>query len=155
VTTASPSSVDTQLEELSEDECLVLLGLARVGRIAFVVDALPVVLPINYRLLNDESGLWILLRTRPGRAVDGAPDRVAFEIDGIDYDHQQGWSVLVRGVLHHLDHEEIESFSRGFDPQPWPQQERTSWLAIKTETVTGRRLNTTVREWAFPSAAYL
>jgi len=145
----------TQLEELSVHDCRLLLGLSAVGRIAFVVEGLPVVLPVNYRLLSDESGLWVLLRTRTGHAIDSAPEQVAFEIDGVDYERKQGWSVLVRGVLHHLDHNEVELLSKRFDPGPWPQEERTSWLAIKPQTVTGRRLRVPAEEWEFSPGAYL
>jgi uncharacterized protein len=155
MTTAGPMSTQGQLEELSDDECRLLLGLGAVGRIAYVVDGLPIVLPVNYRLLNDDSGLWVLLRTRPGNTIDRAPQQVAFEIDGIDHDHQQGWSVLVRGVLHHLDRNEVELFNKRFDPKPWAQEDRTSWLAIKPRTVTGRKLQAADPEWAFPPEAYL
>lgn len=147
--------MDPQLEKLSDDECQLLLSLAAVGRIAFVVDGLPVVLPVNYRFLSDETGRWIILRTRPGHTIDRAPEHVAFEIDGIDLDHHLGWSVLVRGILHHLDHNEVELMSKRFDPKPWPQHERTSWLAIKPEIITGRRLLATEPEWGLPSEAYL
>ena len=120
MTATNVESPGTQLEELPYDECRLLLSLAAVGRIAFVVDGLPIVFPVNYRLLSDEGGLWILLRARPGGTIDGAPEEVAFEIDGIDHDHHKGWSVLVRGLLHRLDHNEIELFSKRFDPKPWP-----------------------------------
>jgi nitroimidazol reductase NimA-like FMN-containing flavoprotein (pyridoxamine 5'-phosphate oxidase superfamily) len=155
MTTTPPAAPDTQLEPLTDDECRQLLSLSGIGRIAFVVDGLPMILPVNYRLLNDETGIWILLCTRPGNAIDSAPDRVAFEVDGIDYDHHQGWSVLARGVLHHLDHNEIELLAKRFDPQPWPGQDRTEWLAIKPQVITGRRLHSSQPEWAFSSAAYL
>src|SRR5688572_11547674 len=112
MTTTEAASPDTQLEELDQDECRLLLSLAAVGRVAFVVDGLPIVLPVNYRLMSDESGLWILLRTRPGGTIDRCPEDVAFEIDGIDHDHQKGWSVVVRGVLHRLDNNEIELFRK-------------------------------------------
>jgi nitroimidazol reductase NimA-like FMN-containing flavoprotein (pyridoxamine 5'-phosphate oxidase superfamily) len=139
----------TQLEELSEDDCRRLVGLAVVGRIAFMVDDLPVIFPVNYRSVRDESGLWVLFRTRPGNTIDNAPDAVAFEIEGVDHDHQQGWSVLVRGELHHLDHNEVELFRRRFDPEPWPQDDRSTWLAIKARIVTGRRLGQD--EWSSSS----
>jgi uncharacterized protein len=150
-----PSPGDVQLEILSDEACRLLLGMATVGRIAFVVDGRPVVLPVNYRLLSDDSRLWLLLRTRPGHAIDNAPQDVAFEIDGIDHGHQQGWSVLVRGSLHHLADDEIEWLSKRFDPKPWPRQGRASWLAIKGETITGRKLHAVEGEWAFSSEAYL
>jgi uncharacterized protein len=152
--TAAPS-VDGHLEELAEEECRLLLRLAAVGRIGFVVDGFPVVLPVNYRMLSDELGLWIVLRTQRGNSIDGAPEHVAFEIDGIDHTHKQGWSVLVRGVLHRLDHNEVELFSKWFDPRPWPHEDRTSWLAIKPQSFTGRRLLAPESEWELPSDAYL
>ena len=75
--------------------------------------------------------------------------------DGVDYDHNQGWSVVVRGVLHHLDHNEIELLAKRFDPRPWLEQDRTSWLAIKPQVITGRRLLATQPDWAFSPEAYL
>ena len=153
MTTAVP--VDGLLEELSDEECRLLLGLAAVGRIGFVVDGLPVVLPVNYRLLTDEVGVWIVVRTRPGNSIDTAPAQVAFEIDGIDHDHKKGWSVLVRGALHHMDHNEVELFNTRFDPKPWPKDDRTAWLAIKPQSVTGRRLLAAESEWELSSDGYL
>lgn len=155
MTVALPLSSAAELEELSAAECRTLLEQTSVGRIAFVVDRLPIVLPVNYRLVSDELGQWILMRTRPGNSIDRAPDQVAFEIDGVDHNRRQGWSVLARGVLHHLDSHEIELMRKRFDPSPWPRQERTSWLGIKLHTVTGRRLHASDREWAFSSEAYL
>ena len=155
ITTEPQSLEQTTLEELSADECRRLLELTSLGRIAFITHGRPMLFPVNYRLLTGESGLWILLRTRPGNAIDEAPAHVAFEIDGIDPNHLQGWSVLVRGVLRHLDHNEIELFRYRFDPKPWPQQERTSWLAIKPEITTGRRLRVAEPEWELPSEGYL
>jgi nitroimidazol reductase NimA-like FMN-containing flavoprotein (pyridoxamine 5'-phosphate oxidase superfamily) len=159
--TAAPSSpvdtqtADLQLEELPEAECRLLLNLGTVGRIAFMAEGLPVVLPVNYRTVSDEYGLRIILRTRPGRLIDRAPKEVAFEIDGVDHERQRGWSVLVRGALHHLDANDSEQLSDRFDPKPWPRQERTSWLAIRPQTMTGRRLQAAEHEWDLPSEAYL
>jgi nitroimidazol reductase NimA-like FMN-containing flavoprotein (pyridoxamine 5'-phosphate oxidase superfamily) len=155
MTTVWSSSAGSQLSELTRDECRLLLGLTSVGRIAFVIDGMPVVIPVNYRLLNDETGLWVLLRTRPGNTIDEAPEVVGFEIDGIDHDRHQGWSVLVRGALCHLDHNDVELLSRRFDPKPWVSEDRTAWLAIKPRIITGRRLEAAEQEWAFPSEAYL
>jgi len=154
VTTGPPVPPAAELEVLSEADCRLLLNLGAVGRIAFVIDDFPVVLPVNYRLMSDESGLWIVLRTRPGHTVDNAPEHVAFEIDGVDYERQEGWSVLVRGVLHHLDHNEIELLTGRFDPKSWVN-DRTSWLSIKPHTITGRRLRAPASGWELPPDAYL
>ena len=94
---------DAGLDELSLSECLDLLRATRVGRIAFTVDDWPVILPVNYVLAEASERTWIALRTRPGNVIDRAPLNVAFQIDAVDPVRQQGWSVLVRGTLHHVD----------------------------------------------------
>lgn len=153
--TTLPPTTDSSLAALSAQECRALLGLSAVGRIAFIADSLPVVLPVNYRLMSDELGIWIVLRTRSGNIIDQAPPQVAFEIDGVNYDNRTGWSVLVQGALHHLDHNEVELFRQRFDPKPWPDPSRAAWLAIKPHTITGRRLLAAESEWELSSDAYL
>ena len=96
---------EASLETLLNEECLRLLRDNKIGRIAFLVDALPVVLPVNYRLVESHGitpGTWIALRTRPGNVIDRASVIVAFEIDGIDTSHRQGWSCWY-GELRHVD----------------------------------------------------
>ena len=94
---------DAQLETLSVDECLALLRGQSVGRVAVVHNEFPIVLPVNYRLVETTGPTWVALRTRPGNVIDHAPMPVAFEIDRIDITEQEGWSVLVRGTLHHVN----------------------------------------------------
>ena len=64
---------------------------------------LPVVLPVNYRSVETSGKTWVALRTRPGNVIEHEAMKVAFEIDGTDAANRQGWSVLVRGTLHHVD----------------------------------------------------
>lgn len=155
MTSFVPRAANDQLEELSDDASRTLLGGTAVGRIAFVLDGLPCVLPVNFRMLSEDNRLLLILRTRPGHMIDKAPSDVAFEIDGIDDVHRRGWSVLVQGSLHHLDASCVEQLGKGFDPKPWPQQERSSWLAIEVQTINGRLLHGVESEWAFSSEGYL
>ena len=142
------------LEELPLDECLQLLRDGSVGRIAFTVDDFPVVFPVNYRLVETSAPPWIALRTRAGNVIDRAPLATAFQIDGIDEAHREGWSVLVRGTLEHVD-PDAAGFRERFDPEPWLVTERESWLAISPFAITGRRLHPTEQVWAFQVSAYL
>jgi hypothetical protein len=142
------------LETLSPEECLHLLRENAVGRIAFVIDDVPAVLPVNYRLVEASGttpGTWIALRTRPGGVIEQAPTTVAFEIDGIDAAHRQGWSVLVRGTLHHAD---AAAVRERFDPDTW-LPDRDAWLIIEPFAITGRRLHPEEPGWAFHARAYL
>jgi hypothetical protein len=145
---------DAWLEALSPSACRSLLRENTVGRIAFVVDDGPIVLPINYRFVETGGKTWIALRTRPGNVIEHELMTVAFEIDGIDPAHRQGWSVLVRGTLHHVD-PDAAGFRERFDPEPWILADRDAWLIVEPFAITGRRLHPEDREWAFHAIAYL
>jgi nitroimidazol reductase NimA-like FMN-containing flavoprotein (pyridoxamine 5'-phosphate oxidase superfamily) len=142
------------LEELMRDQCLHLLREAAVGRLGIVVEGAPIVLPVNYRVVDAPGRTWIALRTRPGNVIDRASMSVALEIDGLDPVHNEGWSVLVRGTLHRVD-TEAAAFRDSFDPEPWMSTERDAWLVIEPFAITGRRLHAPDREWAFQVEAYL
>jgi hypothetical protein len=144
---------DAWLETLSLEECTQRLRAANVGRIGVIHDGSPVVLPVNYKLVETTTAAWIALRTRPGNVIDqpGAP--VALEIDNIDPADHRGWSVLVRGTLHHAA--DAGDFRDRFDPQPWLDVERDAWLLIETSSITGRQLHVAEPIWAFHITAYL
>lgn len=83
-------------EILSAEECVTLLHQVPVGRIGITVDALPVILPVNYSVVDDA----IMFRTIPGSklAAASASTVVAFEVDSHGDDGCSGWSVLVQGM---------------------------------------------------------
>jgi nitroimidazol reductase NimA-like FMN-containing flavoprotein (pyridoxamine 5'-phosphate oxidase superfamily) len=88
-----------------------------IGRIGVVLDDAPIVVPVNYRLVETVGLVLLAIRTRPGNVIERAGLQVAFEIDDIDPVHQQGWFVLVRGTLHHIDPNAAD-FKLRFDPIP-------------------------------------
>ena len=51
------------LEVLDRAECLRLLGTASLGRIGLTSGALPTVLPVNFRLIDDEIRLTTWMHT--------------------------------------------------------------------------------------------
>ncbi len=145
--------LEGMLEELSSAECLHLLGRRGVGRVAVVVDDYPVVVPVNYRVIENDHGVAVIVRAQPGSAIDRAL-KVGFEVDGIDASHRTGWSVLVRGLLGHIDEADVALIGEEIDPEPWVAA-RTSWLVVRPTAITGRRLRATEVEWAFSLRAYL
>jgi nitroimidazol reductase NimA-like FMN-containing flavoprotein (pyridoxamine 5'-phosphate oxidase superfamily) len=142
------------LDELSLEECLCLLRDTAVGRMAVIVDESPIVLPVNYQLVEASGRTWLAVRTRAGNVLDQERAQAAFEIDGTDSTHRGGWSVLVRGTVEHVDPDAAD-FRARFDPEPWIASERNAWLIIEPFAITGRRLRPAEAEWAFHPLAYL
>src|SRR5437868_8294177 len=83
------------LQVLSPEECLLLLGSARIGRIVYTDRALPAVLPVAFCL----DGTDIVIRTAAGSTLAAATRNavVAFEADDFDPDMRSGWSVTAVG----------------------------------------------------------
>jgi uncharacterized protein len=131
----------TALEILDRGTCLDLLSTVPVGRLGLSINALPVVLPVNFAF--DRPVDRIVLRTTEGgklrAALSGAI--VAFEVDHIDPVSHTGWSVLVRGSSHVLsDAEELER-ARRLPLRPWAVDDAGDyWVAITTDLVSGRRI---------------
>lgn len=145
---------DSWLETLSLAECQHLLRARNVGRIGAITDDWPIVVPVNYRLIETSGLTWIALRTRPGTVIERAAAKVAFEIDEIDPVHRKGWSVVARGTLHPVD-STVADFRERFDPEPWLLAERDAWLVIQPFAITGRRLRTADADWAFHPRGYV
>jgi nitroimidazol reductase NimA-like FMN-containing flavoprotein (pyridoxamine 5'-phosphate oxidase superfamily) len=133
------------LEELSEAESLRLIGQAQIGRIGFTGRFGPVVLPVNFKLVDgavifrtEEYG-HIAEDLRTG--ITGADYKVAFEVDQTDAAMRTGWSVLIQGAVHHVDDEEERASLRTVGLEPWAGGERALFLRIVPSLVTGRRIS--------------
>ena len=112
----------------------------RVGRIALLVDEYPLIVPVNYRLVvlpGRGTG------SRFGRGPDGVIERadmyVAFEIDDVDAERREGWSVVVRGTLHHVD-PDVADFVSVSILTAGSTTNRDAWMVIEAFQITGRAL---------------
>lgn len=131
---------DTALSELSQEECVTLISPGGIGRVAFSGSYGPTVLPVNYRF-HDGS---IVFRTRAGGAMDedlrtGIEDleiMIAFQVDRIDEDEHEGWSVLIQGPAHHVSASELPEAV----VTPWAGGERDHYVRITPHRITGRRV---------------
>ncbi|MFE7901018.1 pyridoxamine 5'-phosphate oxidase family protein [Streptomyces sp. NPDC057424] len=125
--------------ELGRHECLCLLAKAPIGRIVHTRQALPAVLPVNFRL--DEEGA-VLLRTSAdselARAVDGAV--VAFEADEVDPVAQSGWSVVVTGRAAVVSDPDEHARLCREGPSSWVPSPEEVFVRVEPELVTGREL---------------
>jgi nitroimidazol reductase NimA-like FMN-containing flavoprotein (pyridoxamine 5'-phosphate oxidase superfamily) len=138
-TTVDAVEVDRNgLQMLDSEECTALLAGAVVGRIAITSNALPVVLPVNFVLLEDH----IVVRTGRGTKLDAATRNtvVAFEVDELDAREGTGWSVLVTGVAHELIAPEEIAAADVSPPARWAPGPEGRYIAISVDMISGRRI---------------
>lgn len=126
------------LEVLDRDECLRLLGSATIGRIGITIDALPVVLPINFGLVGDR----ILFRTGIGTKLNAATSNaiVSFEVDDFDPMSHTGWSVVVTGAAREVTEiERVAALQSARIPR-WAPAGDACIVEIDTTRISGRRI---------------
>ena len=126
------------LEVLERPECLRLLGQTSLGRIAITSGALPVILPVNFLLVDEH----IFVRTGRGTKLDAATRQavVAFETDAIDpFDHT-GWSVMATGIARDAHAAEL-AITLPHLPARWaPARVEERLVAISVDVISGRRI---------------
>ncbi|MBV8159466.1 MAG: pyridoxamine 5'-phosphate oxidase family protein [Acidimicrobiia bacterium] len=127
-----------ELQPLSPAECERLLSQKSVGRVGISVGALPVVLPVNYAMLDGDVVIRTGVGTKLDTALAGAV--VAFEIDQIDAIYQEGWSVLLQGRASVMaDPDDLERAER-LPLRPWAPGGRNRYIRIPAEVISGRRI---------------
>jgi uncharacterized protein len=131
-----------RLITLSEGQCRDLLRTHQtgVGRIAFAEDGnaeWPSILPVNYAYRDGA----IFFRTFEGSKLYTAlrRQRVAFEIDDVDKDWRQGWSIVALGTLDVArepgEHNSVDQMLRS-----WAADEREHLVRLDIERLTGREV---------------
>ncbi len=140
--TASESGLDLDwsgLEVLSYDECRRLLSAESVGRVGFIQDGSPVILPVNYVL----HGGTVVFRSGRGSKLESAlmSRPVCVEIDSWDVMEHTGWSVLAKGIAEHvIDSDEIDRLEQ-LPVRPWTRPDvRHEWIRVMIEELSGRRI---------------
>lgn len=129
----------TWLEVLPPHRCWDELTGRGVGRLAFLHEGAPEVLPVNYAV-DDES---IVFRIDHGTKLSslGRDDRVAFEVDGIDHEARTGWSVIVKGRARRVTGAAEMGHLRGLGLEPWAVGAKDHWYRIEPTSVTGRSVH--------------
>jgi len=125
--------------ELTVDECLELLNSNVVGRVAISTPVGPRIVPVNYAMHDDA----IVFRTAPYSELGtyGWNADVAFEIDHIDYEKHQGWSVVAIGRAELVeDPDEVADIRRTWDPRPWAAGQRNLYMKVVWRDLNGRKI---------------
>jgi nitroimidazol reductase NimA-like FMN-containing flavoprotein (pyridoxamine 5'-phosphate oxidase superfamily) len=136
------------LEQLDENECLRLISPGGVGRLAFSGRFGLTVFPVNY-VVQDGSIVFRTAEYSPTgedlrTGMPSAEYDVAFEVDAVDVDAREGWSVLIHGPAHHMDSPPEHAQTQETGVEPWPGGERGHGIRITPTRITGRRIGRTV-----------
>jgi nitroimidazol reductase NimA-like FMN-containing flavoprotein (pyridoxamine 5'-phosphate oxidase superfamily) len=123
--------------EIDRTECLRLLAGGAVGRVVFTDAALPAALPVGYVLVGEE----IVFRTPYGSrlAVAVVSAVVGFQVDDLDADTRQGWSVVGVGQAYEV----IDA--RLLAMLPWTGPDRGHVVAVPMECLSGSRMQAVAR----------
>lgn len=139
---AGPSVSDWSLpnpqERLDRASCLALLATVPLGRVGLSVDALPVIVPVGFRLVGERLVLAAHADPRAVAAIDGVV--VAFQADHWDPDTASGWSVLVQGPARRVvDRGDLGALGVDLVASGW-MGGTTAVVVVPTEVISGCRL---------------
>jgi uncharacterized protein len=109
-----------------------------VGRIAFIVDGRPMIMPVNYLAESDALFFCTGQGTKLSTLRDGVS--VAFEVDDSRPLDRSGWSVVVEGKASEVtDPKELERLLRG-PLKSWAVGPSAHWIRVTYEHVSGRQI---------------
>lgn len=125
-------------DDLEEAVCWRLASSVAVGRVGFVYDDEPIVLPVNSMVVDGR----IAFRTAGDSMLHdlGSGVRVAFEADHFDAVAESGWSVLVRGHLWEVVDDELRNRLIEASTHPWVPGPKDRWMIIEPSVVSGRSI---------------
>jgi nitroimidazol reductase NimA-like FMN-containing flavoprotein (pyridoxamine 5'-phosphate oxidase superfamily) len=130
-----------QFEEISPDDCLILLELAYIGRVGVSVQALPVILPVNYVMHEGDVVFRTGAGTKLAAATAGAV--VAFEVDHHDPHGTRGWSVLLQGRAEEVVDPERVAQAATLPLHSWALDGAADhFVRLRPTMISGRRFQT-------------
>ena len=138
-TTAEGRRVPAVVSRLAPDECRLLMASVPVGRVAFVVNGPPLVLPVNFTLMGSE----IVIRTAamaPLAELARANRLVSFEVDEVDEHSRLGWSVLCHGPARISTESGVTDHHAVDLVEPWIGGDRRAVVVIAPTAISGRRI---------------
>jgi nitroimidazol reductase NimA-like FMN-containing flavoprotein (pyridoxamine 5'-phosphate oxidase superfamily) len=128
-----------QFMTLSEPRCRELLHAGNVGRVAWQTADGPQILPVTYICY----GASFVFRTSPYGPLSDLiePTDVALEVDELDQQRRNGWSVVVQGRAAAVGEpaEMVQLWTVG-DLMPWAPGVRNVFVEITPRRITGRLL---------------
>jgi hypothetical protein len=132
--------VPLDLEVLGWDECLALAGTQRIGRLGLTRDALPMIMPVAFAMLDATPIFRVGSGVVHRAAAQGAVS--CFEVDVASLDWASAWSVMMIGCLARIDDPFTRSRAGQLQLPTWPGQDGTDGDLVRLvpQVITGRRL---------------
>lgn len=126
----------TEVRELSMNECWALLRSAPVGRLAAQVGAHVEIFPITFIVV----GGTIVFRTGEGTKVAAMTvnPEVAFEADGYDENTHEAWSVVARARAGDIADADVPDALDG-SLVPWHAGPKHRLVQLAPSRLSGRR----------------
>ena len=123
---------------ISPEHCVELLQARTVGRVAWQAAEGPEILPVTYTWHEDS----VIFRTSPYGPLSELvrPADVAFEIDEIDEQQHQGWSVVVHGRAQAVEQADKLTQLWAVAGVPWAPGVRNLFIQITPMAVSGRQV---------------
>lgn len=115
-----------------------MLGAETVGRVGWASASGQIILPVTYVYIDSIIGF----RTSPYGALSELirMTPVAFEVDSLDRDHNEGVSVLVQGTTHVAQQSDWSPPEWSDIVVPWAGGHRPLSIEISIKKITGRRI---------------
>jgi nitroimidazol reductase NimA-like FMN-containing flavoprotein (pyridoxamine 5'-phosphate oxidase superfamily) len=131
------SDYSISMDVLDTEVCWRLISRTRFGRVGFVVDGEPGVLPVNCGVLDRQLVFRTGRDMTLGQLAGGTT--VAFEFDHLDPVAESGWSVLVRGSIWVVDDpDELARLTALDNLHPWAPGVKDRYMKIVPAKITGR-----------------
>lgn len=135
---------DTQSEHrMDREECLRLLRIDDLGRLAIIQGGAPSIFPVNYAM----DGESIVFRTAPGtKLMHGSGSLAAFEIDFVSPEDREGWSVVATGRLEEVGDldADLSERVRHLGVRPLASGVKDHWMRLVPGLISGRRVGTRI-----------
>lgn len=148
-----PTSRPAEVEPLDEEACWLYLAARPVGRLAYLSQGRPRIVPLNH-VVEGDSLYFVTTQGAKLSAILADPGAaVAYEVDGFDPDTRSGWSVVVEGTIHPVldDVEQARLDAAGRPTWRGLSDEDRRWTRIDVSEVTGRRLPRGVHDGMAPT----
>lgn len=125
------------LEILDDAECLRLLQTVDFGRVAVTYNALPLILPVSFALLDG----GVVFATGPGTKLAAATERaiVAFEADQADLEGRTAWSVCITGMAEEITDRDMRRRAADLGLAPMIPIHTPRYVRVRNELCSGRR----------------